>query len=615
MKELSIEEKAKAYDKAVSEIRNLRDMLLKEGIINKDGVICNNFNRIFPELEESEDEKIRKELIRAFKSLNTIKVWNGIEHTDILAWLEKLGDKKPSDKAEPKFKVGDWCIDNEDGTIFQIVKVLDNTYTYKTNEGKEYSCTHYSLENDARIWTIQDAKDGDVLVASDGSIFLFKCTIDCACKHYAALTTDGTVKFNEGLEYYWETSKAVQPATKEQRDTLEKAMADAGYTFNFEKKELKKIVTPIFHVGDRVRYKGHACDGVITEITDTDYICGNAKLPISTQDNLELVEQKHADKIEPKFKVSDWIITNKNHIWYIDETPETTSYLYRLINQYGKVEVAEFEVVDNAARLWTIQDAKDGDILFQDLMGGKTFIYNGVNPDMAILYSFIISNDGEDVLPYHIGKPNTGIGNIEENKDIIHPVTKEQRDLLFQKMREAGYEWDAEKKELKKIHNALEECEIKNIEHGKYYYCIKDYFCGGRKQASKGDVVQALRGMSMMALGVKANEYFIPVNTIKQMSTWSEEDEKTVHLACEFIRHHSRKGDSINGIDCTELVKMLESLKGRVLPQSKQEWSEEDERIYRGLHNLIYSTPYCDSRKELSDWFKSLKDRVKPQNK
>ena len=38
--------------------------------------------------------------------------------------------------------------------------------------------------------------------------------------------------------------------------------------------------------------------------------------------------------------------------------------------------------------------------------------------------------------------------------------------------------------------------------------------------------------------------------------------------------------------------------------------SEDDERIYRGLHNLIYSTPYCDSRKELSDWLESLKGRI-----
>lgn len=31
-----------------------------------------------------------------------------------------------------------------------------------------------------------------------------------------------------------------------------------------------------------------------------------------------------------------------------------------------------------------------------------------------------------------------------------HPATKEQRDLLFQKMKEASYEWDAEEKELRK---------------------------------------------------------------------------------------------------------------------------------------------------------------------
>lgn len=32
-----------------------------------------------------------------------------------------------------------------------------------------------------------------------------------------------------------------------------------------------------------------------------------------------------------------------------------------------------------------------------------------------------------------------------------YPATKEQRDLLFRKMREAGYQWDADKKELRKI--------------------------------------------------------------------------------------------------------------------------------------------------------------------
>jgi len=103
MKELTIEEKAKAYDKAVSEIRNLRDMLLKEGIINKNGVICNNFNRIFPELKESEDETIRKALIEMVHDTIGDELWvyYGIHKEEALAWLKSLRPQnrwKPSDE-------------------------------------------------------------------------------------------------------------------------------------------------------------------------------------------------------------------------------------------------------------------------------------------------------------------------------------------------------------------------------------------------------------------------------------------------------------------------------------------------------------------------------------
>lgn len=45
---------------------------------------------IFPELKESEDERIRKALIRFHKS--TIDV-DGIKGEDIIAWLEKQGEK------------------------------------------------------------------------------------------------------------------------------------------------------------------------------------------------------------------------------------------------------------------------------------------------------------------------------------------------------------------------------------------------------------------------------------------------------------------------------------------------------------------------------------------
>ena len=228
MKELSIEEKARNYDEVYKKVA------VRFG--------SNVADEIF--LKESEGERIRKALIDGFKRYNDRSVFNGCLVREILSWLEKQGEQNPTDKVEHKFKVGDWIIHNKNielaNSLMLVNGKYNNKYLCKYIDG-QFSYNIEFIDKNYHLWTIQDAKDGDVLVASDGSIFLFKCTIDCACKHYVALTDDGVVNFNEGLEHYWETSIAVHPATKEQRDTLMKAMADEGYTFDFEKKELKKI--------------------------------------------------------------------------------------------------------------------------------------------------------------------------------------------------------------------------------------------------------------------------------------------------------------------------------------------------------------------------------------
>jgi len=238
MKELSIEEKAQAYDEALEKARQLCAYPTTKPFIS-------DLQDLFPELCESEDEKTRKRIIALVNAHG-----QGMYKDDMLTWLEKQGEQKPTDKVEPKFKVGDWCIDNEDGTIFQIVKVLDNTYTYKTNEGKEYSCTHYSLENDARLWTIQDAKSGDMLVdKSNGTIGIFQsighhpdggsyndpsyCFLHCRY--------DDGFFFEDFEDGNTMNSGDVIPATKEQRDLLSQKMKEAGYIFDFKNKELKKI--------------------------------------------------------------------------------------------------------------------------------------------------------------------------------------------------------------------------------------------------------------------------------------------------------------------------------------------------------------------------------------
>ena len=91
---------------------------------------------------------------------------------------------------------------------------------------------------------------------------------------------------------------------------------------------------------------------------------------------------------------------------------------------------------------WTIQDAKDGDVLVN---GTNIFIFHFINGTRLMGYCHVNIDNGR--FYDDVGK-NECFCLID---GIVTPATKEQRDLLFQKMKEAGYEWDADKKELKKI--------------------------------------------------------------------------------------------------------------------------------------------------------------------
>ena len=227
---------------------------------------------IFPELKESEgkDEKIRKALIRAFKSLNTIKVWNGIERTDIIDWLEKqgehanfrnkiqIGDKvtrnedgvlvnlsqlnrvakkqgeqKHADNAEPKFHKGDWVVYCNDD-VDLITGIEENGYCINNSGYIPFVCA-----SDVRLWAIEDAKDGDVLVDEDNNIGIHKEIEGIYWDSYIYLGCDGQLRgFSIGGSHKQANTR---PATKEQRDTLERAMTNAGYRWNKEELKLEKI--------------------------------------------------------------------------------------------------------------------------------------------------------------------------------------------------------------------------------------------------------------------------------------------------------------------------------------------------------------------------------------
>lgn len=118
---------------------------------------------------------------------------------------------------------------------------------------------------------------------------------------------------------------------------------------------------------------------------------------------------------------------------------------------------------------------------------------------------------------YELNLPNRSYDIYGFAKDILSWLEEQGEQKLFNndkyqtvsvKILDRLYESE---KELERLKQGEQKPVPFKAEHGKYYYCIKDYFSGGKKQASKGDVVQALRGLSIMGLE-DASEFFLPVN-------------------------------------------------------------------------------------------------------
>ena len=88
MKELSIEEKAKAYDKALERAR-------KHYKETPNKVYKAMLEQIFPDIEENEDKKIKEEIINYFRCQSKDEPTRKEIHNRWIAWLEKQGEQKP----------------------------------------------------------------------------------------------------------------------------------------------------------------------------------------------------------------------------------------------------------------------------------------------------------------------------------------------------------------------------------------------------------------------------------------------------------------------------------------------------------------------------------------
>ena len=185
------------------------------------------------------------------------------------------------------------------------------------------------------------------------------------------------------------------------------------------------------------------------------------------------------------------------------------------------------------------------------------------------------------------------------NPTYYKPATKEQRELLFQKMKEAGYEWDAEKKELKKI-GQEEDAELTDFESALF-----SAFSDAWQEYLRGEEVNVAkwaREHSAELLEVVREQKPEPKQEWKQENTGDLTDFENamMHIGGSFFGDNA----GLDPNDTNAIKEQANILLGLV---QKQEWSEEDENIFNDI--IMCLDGNFKSDKSMINWLKSLKER------
>jgi hypothetical protein len=340
MKELSIDEKARAYDEAIERARKLYNSEETSADVE---IACET---IFPKLAESEDERMRKMcmkyLDREYQHCSFADDKKNIEKC--IVWLEKQGEQKPIvdgiltatnyDKLFQnckvhKFNIGDWVVTSY-GKVNQVIAVDEDGDGFTLDDDTYFSG---SWKDGYHLWTIKDAKDGDVICYKD-EISLYKCEISLYRKDIKPETSFGGFMYHycyDGKRFIMnnfysltEQDKTdIHPATEEQRGLLFAKMKEAGYEWDAENKELRKIdQSELTEFEDAVKDMMNAYrDAIGANDVTTEEIKKHAKYLLS------LIPHK---PIEQKLSNSEKIGKNEKPMWTEDDEKRLQSCIVEL---------------------------------------------------------------------------------------------------------------------------------------------------------------------------------------------------------------------------------------------------------------------------------------------
>lgn len=219
------------------------------------------------ENKPAEDDKMRREILE----LVSISGIDYNQYEEIKDWLEKQADKdklicelgeykvkytqkvlqedlnkNTESQSQSKFKVRDWTVDVV-GHFWRVTKVLSNHYELEGVDGVKSIPTRKYADEKYHLWTIDDAKKGDILVADGIWIVEFdkKMTDGCSRKEASILTSvvydmdDDICTLGSHMFY-----NEIWPASKEDIDLFKKKRNE--YLASNSHNESK------FKVGDKV---------------------------------------------------------------------------------------------------------------------------------------------------------------------------------------------------------------------------------------------------------------------------------------------------------------------------------------------------------------------------
>lgn len=171
-------------------------------------------------------------------------------------------------------------------------------------------------------------------------------------------------------------------------------------------------------------------------------------------ENINFVNKTLEKLVEPKFHEGDWVVNKFGDSWHIDSLDNKN---YQVSDGKGNYNYFPISKQDEM-HIWTIQDAKDDDVLVCDInkaeIGGDVEKLPNI---VSTIFNFkkLINSRGYIHSYCHLyDKRFLGLQSTMYYNSFVYnisPATKKQRDLLLQKIQKTVYRWVDETKTFEKL--------------------------------------------------------------------------------------------------------------------------------------------------------------------